>query len=166
MLQLTAQSYGSQPPANQWQVDTIVRAVDLLGWRGVLRGPVSFGGVEFIAVCSDRPFGAPGSGWLVGSLVPDEDPFAAMRQAGLLAAYSARAILVRSFFDPVELQLQTALLDQGAVVAPGSRNPYVVSTAGGVVPSDLQDDEIWPTDRRWNALWLTVSMSGVLGETG
>lgn len=166
MLELTSQLGVSTAASNRWHLDTITRAVRLMGWRGTLRGPVSFGGVEFVAVCTDRDFGAPGSGWLEGCLVPEKNPESAMRQASLLAAYSSRAILVRPVADLIELQLQTALLDQGAVVDSGDRRPFIVSTAGSVVQSDLQDDAFWRTNRRWNALQLAISTSAPLGETG
>jgi hypothetical protein len=165
MLELTSRREGSSVISNRWHLDTIIYAVRLMGWRGTLRGPVSFGGVEFVAVCTDRDFGAPGSGWLEGCLVPDTDPESAMRQASLLAAYSSRAILVRPVADLIELQLQAALLDQGAVVAPGDRQPFIVSIPGGAVPSDLQDSTVWPTNRRWNGLQLAISTSAPLGET-
>lgn len=81
-----------------------------------------------------------------------------MQQASLLAAYSARAIVVRDPQDVIDVQLQTALLDQGAVVERDGQL-VVLSAPGDVVPSPLQYGDDWITCPRWNEFHRTIMAS-------
>lgn len=147
-----------------WQLGSIAKAVRAVGWRGVLRGPVAFGGTVFLAVCRPRePLGAPGSPWLAGCLIPAADPRTAMREASLLAGYSRRAILVREPADPLDIQLQTALLDQGVVIECDGELT-VLSTPGDVVPSPLQEHDGWLHDTRWLAFHQAVMAAKLLSH--
>lgn len=147
-----------------WGLSVITKAVEAVGWCGALRGPVAFGGAVFIAVCHPRePLGAPGSPWLAGCLFPAADPRKAMRRASLLAGYSRRAILVKDPTDPLDVQLQTALLDQGAVIECDGKLT-VLSTPGDVVPSPLQEPDGWQNDSRWLAFHRAVMTATLLSD--
>lgn len=151
-------------------------AAAAVGWIGALRGPVEFHGTRFYAVVREPAvFGPPHAGWLVGSVVPGTDPYAAMTAASLLAAYTRRLVAVHgpaiTRVDAVDVRLQAALLDQGVVAhdrTTGTSDTTTtatgavpaVSAAGGcsvwawpgeVVPSLLWLDDRWPTDHRWRA---------------
>src|SRR6266568_569394 len=159
MFQLVSSDTQSPASGTVWQPASIAGAVRSLGWRGAISGPVEFRGTSFVAVCGNGDFGAPGSGWLVGCLVPAADPLPAMQDASLLAGYSARAILLRQGYDVVNIQLQTALLDQGAVIEDNGQF-VVLSTPGDVVHSPLQDDDGWRTDSRWCDLRRVITAAG------
>lgn len=143
--------------------DSLVQSAAALGWRGTVRGPVCALGATFAAVCRNVPAGPPGSAFIVGCIVTAEDVEAAISHASLLAGYTARAVLVRDPVDVIDLQLQTALLDQGAIVERGGQMD-VVSAPGDVVPSDLQVGHRWRTDARWNGLMQAVQAAAVIGE--
>lgn len=153
-------------PASEgtWGLDSISAAAHLLGWRGALSGPITFRSTTFFAVRrDDLPIGAPGSPWLVGCLVPGAEPRAAMLDASLFAGYGCRGILVRAPIDALDVRLQTALLDQGAVLdAPDGLS--VLSTPGEVVPSPLQQDGAWQTDYRWCAFCEVITSAPQLGS--
>lgn len=155
-------SAGLDAVRGAWGLGAIAEAVGAVGWCGDLRGPVVFGGTMFIAVCRRcEPLGAPGSPWLAGCLFPAADPRTAMREASLLAGYSRRAILVRNPADPLDIQLQTALLDQGAVIECDGKLT-VLSTPGNVVPSPLQEPRGWQNDGRWLAFHRAVMAARLL----
>ncbi len=153
-------------PASEgtWGLGSISAATDLLGWRGVLRGPINFRSTTFIAVHRDDiSIGAPGSPWLVGCLVPGAEPRGAMQDASLLAGYSCRAILVKAPVDALDVRLQAALLDQGAVLD-ALDGLSVLSTPGEVVPSPLQQDGVWQEDHRWLALCEEITSAPRIGR--
>ncbi|MBM7784799.1 hypothetical protein [Tenggerimyces flavus] len=115
-----------------------VRAAELLGWPGLVVGPVHFGGVRFLAsievdeVEHERRQGA-GIGpvvdrsrlnghdglrppaRLIGCLVRERNHVTAVRQASLLAGYASRAVLVDANSDVVATTVDAAMLDQGVV---------------------------------------------------
>jgi hypothetical protein len=161
---LLIQRAGLRASHGCWTLETIKKAASAVGWCGALRGPVLFGGTAFIAVCRpSEPPGAPGSPWLVGCLFPAADPRAAMRDASLLAGYSRRTILVRDPSDALDIQLQTALLDQGAI-ADSNDKLIVLSTPGDVVPSPLQERDNWRNDERWLSFYQVVTRSRLLSH--
>jgi hypothetical protein len=86
-----------------------------------------------------------------------------MQDASLLAGYSERAILLRQGYDLVDIQLQTALLDQGAVIEDNGQF-VVLSTPGDVVHSPLQDDNTWRTDSRWCDLHRAITAARSIGR--
>lgn len=145
-----------------WHQDDIVEAVRVMGWRGEIRWPVDFDDLTFAAVCSGERVSGPGMGWLVGCVVPSSDQTLAVQDASQLAGYSARAVLVADPGDVIDLQLQTSLLDQGAVVK-SDRHVVAVNPPGDVVPSPLQLDDAWKVDRRWSELQHAVLSSPVVG---
>lgn len=142
--------------AEHWELETVVSAVRMLGWRGEVRGPVNFAGVRFVSVSTDEPIGAPGAGWLIGCVVPGVEARTAVQAASLLAGYSPRAVLVRECADVVDLQLETALLDQGAVLD-SDGELTLLSEPGPVVPSPLQDVDTWQTDATWLSLHEAIT---------
>lgn len=141
----------------------IVDAAEALGWRGEVRWPVQAHGVTFAAVCGAAGVGGPGSGWLAGCLVVSRDQTAAVQAASLLAGYSPRAVLVSDPQDVVDLQMQAALLDQGAVVVQDA-DVVAVSSPGDVVPSPLQVDDAWKFDEGWLELQHAVGSAPLIGE--
>ena len=164
------------------EVELAAAAAAVVGWFGTMRGPVEFHGTRFYAVVREPArFGPPQSGWLVGSVVPGTDPYVAMTEASLLAAYSSRLIALHGpavgRVDAVDVRLQAAFLDQG-VVAHDSTSIKAGATAtvsataadippgggcsvwawpGEVVPSLLWLDDRWPTDHRWRAFYDAVT---------
>ena len=168
-------------PGPAAEVGVVACAAAAVGWTGTLRGPVEFHGTRFYAVVREPArFGSPQSGWLIGSVVPGTDPFAAMTEASLLAAYSSRLIALHGpavgRVDAVDVRLRAAFLDQGVVAydpaaikagaATVSVNAADIAAGGGcsvwawpgdVVPSLLWLDDRWPTDRRWRAFYAAVT---------
>ena len=170
------------------EVGVVACAAAAVGWAGTLRGPVEFHGTRFYAVVREPArFGPPQSGWLVGSVVAGTDPYAAMTEASLLAAYSSRLIAVHGpavgRLDAVDVQLQAALLDQGVVAHDRTANKCGIRTTnaaaalppgggcsvwawpGEVVPSLLWLDDRWPTDHRWRAFYTAVTPAPLHGLT-
>jgi hypothetical protein len=132
----------------------VAAAVGLLGWEGVIRGPIAFGGVgpTFAVVDQNRPFGPPGSGWLVGCLVCRGGVWPSLEDASLFAGYSPRAVLITAPpCDWTQVKVDAAILDQGVVVDRMS-GPLLLAEPGGVVPSPLQDGERWRSDPGWAKL--------------
>ncbi len=168
MAQLTpselVQCAGLLASRGTWGLDSIVDAVHALGWRGTLCGPLTFRGTSFVAVHQPEVVvGPPGSPWLIGCLVPGADPRVAMGEASLLAGYARRAILLRGPIDVLDVKLQTALLDQGAVVEDDDMLS-VLATPGEVVPSPLQQDAAWQTDRRWLEFCRAIRLAPLLRQ--
>lgn len=150
---------------DNWVPVSVVSAASELGWRGEVRWPVHVNDLTFAAVCKgDEPSG-PGAGWLLGCIVPSADPTSAVEDASQLAGYSARAVLVLEPDDVLDLQMQTSLLDQGAVVVDGGC-AFAVNSPGDVVPSPLQIDDAWKSDERWVELQQAVLSSPVVGTAG
>ena len=163
MFQVVPSQSGQRLPlgAASWELDAVMTAIELLDWHGEVRGPVEFGGVRFIAVIGHERFGPPGDGWLRGCLVSMGRPRETVRAASLLAGYTPRAVLLREPDDTVGLQLETALLDQGAVIeADGELT--LLSKPGPAVASPLQVGDAWRTDARWLSLWNAISSAECL----
>lgn len=150
MFRIVSSRIGQRTPlgVTSWELATVLEAVELLGWHGEVHGPVEFGGVRFVAVIGHDEFGAPGGGWLQGCLVSVGKPREAVQDASLLAGYSPRAVLLRDPEDTVGLQLETALLDQGAVIETDGEL-MLLSKPGPTTPSPLQVGDVWRTDARW-----------------
>jgi hypothetical protein len=72
-------------------------------------------------------------------------------------------VLVPAESDQVDLQLQAALLDQGAVVWDG-RTVRIAAWPGPVVPSLLQWQDRWCTDQRWQRFCKAVLESPLLAS--
>ena len=79
----------------------------MLGWDGLVVGPVEFGGARFWAVASGSEFGPEVQSDVVlqGALFHGRAPGELMREASLLAAYTARAVLVSDSSDLTELMI-------------------------------------------------------------
>lgn len=177
---------GARGTAWAGEFEVVAAAAAAVGWNGVLRGPVEFGGTRFYAVVREpAAFGSPESGWLVGCVVPGTDPYVAMSEASLLAAYGRRLIAVhgpgvRTRLDAVDVRLQAALLDQGVTIHDPTTSPAsssspaspigaggcsVLAWPGEVVPSLLWLDDRWPTDPRWRAFYHAVTTAPVHDAT-
>lgn len=138
------------------------RGCRLLGWAGVVVGPVLYGGVRFwasaridsreherrrtlgVGALTDRDAlqrelsgirrsqvaGRPGPPLrLDGCLVESAEASAAVRDASLLAGYTARAVLVPDQGNVLALLADAALLDQG-VLLQGPEGVTLLAQAG------------------------------------
>jgi hypothetical protein len=142
----------------------IIAAAELLGWSGAVHWPVTTHSFAFAAVTRTHTPGPPGACGLFGCIVPGTDQSDALAQASLLAGYTARAVLLDAPADAVDLAMQAALLDIGAV-AELSGQLTLVSTAGDVVPSPLQLDDIWRTDPHWQQLLDAIANAPIVGTS-
>lgn len=113
---------------------------------------------------ADQPW-EPGDPGLSGCIVPGGSHRRALTDASTLAAYASRAVLVPATVDAVDLVLQAAFLDQGAVLFDG-RDVELVATPGPVVPSLLHWQRRWATDERWLRFCAAVLSTEVLTTTG
>ena len=144
-------------------VQPVVAAARALGWYGEVRWPVDFGGVTFAAVGTVDQVWEPGAASFAGCLVTGNSHRRALSDASMLAAYSPRAVVVPAGVDRVDLALQAALLDQGAVVSDGSE-VEVVALPGPVVPSLLQWRRRWAGDERWLRFCAAVLSAAPLAD--
>lgn len=163
MFRLVSHVSAQLTASTEWSAASVRQAVHELGWSGDLRGPVSFAGTSFVAVLGSSELDAPGGRWLIGCLFPTDQPLSAIRDASLLAGYSPRAILTRADDDVLEIKLQTALLDQGAVIEERGQLT-VLSAPGPVVQSPLQEADAWRTDPRWHEMYQAATGAPTLGH--
>ena len=170
-----------------------VCAARAVGWHGEVRGPVDFGDVWFYAVLGDPVPGPLGWGWRIGCVVVCTDAYVGLSQASLLAGYSRCLVAVDvpavadpgsnpsmsagrgcrrpGVFDPVDVQLQAALLDQGVVVHEDAALEgcdgsgwSVLSWPGDVVASPLQRGDRWRRDGRWRRFHRAVTAAPFRGR--